>query len=157
MKSPHVGRQQRSNDYEPPSATQAQAANRNRRGVAGESWPWKIKDGVAYVSFIIDAFLLDDRRLARRVPHAHADGHRRDRHGPLEPRPHRQGLRVRSSRGSPCHRSARPSSVDPEPEAIVSADDRWRVDAATQVGGVALLQHAYSGQADAAAAPLGLR
>jgi hypothetical protein len=39
-------------------------------------------------------------------------------------------------------RSARPSSVDPKPEAVVSADDRWHIDAATQVADVALLQHA---------------
>jgi hypothetical protein len=51
----------------------------------------------------------------------------------------------------------RPSGADPEPEAIVSADDCWRADPATQIAGVALLQHASTGHADAAAAPLGLR
>ncbi len=41
--------------------------------------------------------LADDRRLARRRPHAHADGPRRDRDGPLEPRaaPPRAALPLR--------------------------------------------------------------
>ena len=38
-------------------------------------------------------------------------------------------------------RSACPSSADPKPEAIVSADDRCGIDAATGSAGVALLLH----------------
>jgi hypothetical protein len=49
-------------------------------------------------------------------------------------------------------RSACPSSADPKPEAIVSADDRCRIDAATGVADVALLLHAYSGHGSAVAA-----
>ena len=44
--------------------------------------------------------LADDRRLARRRSHAHADGPRRDRDGPLEPGLHHAGLRCHSDAGS---------------------------------------------------------
>ena len=56
--------------------------------------------GVAYVCFIIDALLPDDRRVAGRVAHADHDGARRDRDGPLVTRHPLDGLRCHSDAGS---------------------------------------------------------
>ena len=59
--------------------------------------------GIAYVCFIVDAFSRMIVGVAGRVPHAHRDGPRRDRDGPLVPRctPRRSALSQR--RGLSVH------------------------------------------------------
>jgi hypothetical protein len=55
-----------------------------------------------------------------------------------------RGRAIASDGGLGARSSPKPSSADPKPEAIVSVDDRCRIDAAAEVAGVALLLHASS-------------